>query len=87
MPAEKKLYRVDVRFSYFAMAKSERDATMFADNVLDNEYMPDCGYATEVQYSNDLLPHGWENDSLVYHSGSEDLYLGELLEKLPKRGT
>lgn len=85
MPGEKKLYKVDVRFSFYAVATSEQEALLCAEDALGDEYLPDCGYATEVRHSNEPRLEGWEDDCLVYHDGYEDLYLGELLEKLPAR--
>lgn len=86
MPAEKKLYKVTVEYTFYAAAESELAAIRLADEALNDAYLCDCTEATEVQHSDESRFDAWGEDDLIYHEGREDITLGSMLSKLPKRG-
>ena len=78
-----KLYRCEVTFVYYALADSPREAADFArdaaaDTVLDE--------SVDAEAYSGLIPTcdlevGWDTGSCVYHNGSQDITLGEVLAR------
>ena len=85
MPESKKLFKVEVSFTYYAMAEDELDAESFAVEAAENEQMEFI--SRPVAHRDEILPEGWDPTTLVYHDGeiSNELTLKKCLDVLPER--
>ncbi len=76
----KRLYRVDVEFSYYVIATDEYDAVIYASDAADDIHPSEHARAREVRpgqpFAND-----WTRDSVVYGT-REVVTLGEALDAL-----
>lgn len=84
----KQLYRVDVKFTYYAFAESDLEAE--SDKLLQQalEIEADCGgfEARRVRYQDEPIEETWDHPtSLVYHDGRGEITLAECLKDLPAR--
>jgi len=70
----KKLFAVEITYKAYAWAEDEIEAEDLARNIVDTESYPDI-VISEVN-SNVL---GWDPDCCVYHEGSSDVRLREVL--------
>jgi hypothetical protein len=79
----KKLYRVDVEFSYYVLAESEEDAEKEADLAI-NDSSPRI-YASVADPNGSIaegrFAEGWDSDSLVYGT-QEEITLGAWIAKM-----
>lgn len=66
----KKLYKVDVIFSFYALAEDENDACDFARQAIDDADLWENTLATEVSADDSC---DWEDGAFVYHDGREDI--------------
>lgn len=76
----KKLYVLEVLYKGYVWAEDEADAMRF-DQDIQNE-IPDV-WAQEVIKSPN--PLGWMPECLVYHQGTEDLSVAEVLAETANR--
>lgn len=81
--SERRLYEVEVRFTYYAEAESPREAEDFADDAWRDGGL-ERALVREVQHSDHRLIGEWSPECLVYGTES-DVELSDLLEKLPAR--
>lgn len=82
--SEKKLFRVTVKFDFYAYAEDQYDAMDMARDAADDFNLDDCAITEEVKTQPRYLSDGWTRDSLVFDSDGKDIELGSLLDKLPK---
>lgn len=83
--SEKKLYEVTVEYTFYAYAEDEDEACSYTDEAIRDTYSRDLGYAREVKHSDHPIAADWDESTLIYHEGREDMTLGSALEKLPPR--
>lgn len=79
-----KLYRVDVRFSYYVVAESEQEALDAADEVVRDGGPPECAECQEVSSKYELYADGWDPHCLVY-GVDVDLPLGVAFDRYASR--
>lgn len=82
---EKKLYRVDVEWAFYALAENEEEALDCARLAQRDNEATDCCWAREVEYANESLAEGWDRECLVY-GGRNDVRLRDALSILPTKG-
>ena len=70
----KKLYAVSVQYQAYVLAESDADAEDFAREITDTE---DFQEISVVEATDNEL--GWSGDCCIYHSGSGDIKLKEVL--------
>jgi hypothetical protein len=70
----KKLYAVRVEYQAYVLAESDADAEDFAREITDTEDLP--GISVVEATDNEL---GSSGDCCIYHSGSGDIKLKEVL--------
>ncbi len=73
----KKLFRVDVQYSYVAYVENPKDAIYFAPEALMDENKELFDVEPLISISN--LPDGWTDGSYVYAT-KEDLTIREILK-------
>ena len=73
----KKLFYVEVTKYAWVLAESSTEAGTFADEILDTEYLK----KVEVSpYTEEYLKvSGWNEYSLVYHNGTDDITVEDAL--------
>jgi hypothetical protein len=73
----KKLFYVEVAKSAWVLAESSAEAEEFADKILETEYLKDVDV---FPYTEEYLKvSGWNEYSLVYHNGTEDITVEDAL--------
>ena len=73
----KKLFYVEVTKSAWVFAENEEEAETFADEILDTEDIKDVDV---FPYTEEYLKvSGWNEYSLVYHNGTEDITFEDAL--------
>lgn len=84
--SEKKLYRVEIRTEFFAYTATAADAIDLAEDAVRDAGVYDCAIPVPVEYrEHAYFADNWEATSLVYTTDGEDITLGEIIEKLPKK--
>lgn len=72
----KKLYRVEVAMTYYALAESREDAEAFASDAIDDAgvhgFTESANECTEVDHV-----YNFEDGELVYHDGNTDIEVKE----------
>jgi hypothetical protein len=76
----KKLYEVNVEFTYYALAESEMGALSYCSDALSDESSFDVADAMEITDANHILC--WPSNYLIYGAGSKDVTLGQALNDL-----
>ena len=73
----KKLFYVEVTKSAWVLAADEEESKTFADEILETEYLK----KVEVSpYTEEYLKvSGWNEYSLVYHNGTDDITVEDAL--------
>lgn len=74
MTTTKKLFAVEITYKAYAWAEDEIEAEDLARDIVDTESYPDIVVSEAT--SNFL---GWDLDCCVYHGGSSDVRLREVL--------
>ncbi len=73
----KKLFYVEITKSAWVLAADEEEAETFADKILETEYLKDVDV---FPYTEEYLKvSGWNEYSLVYHNGTEDITVEDAL--------
>ena len=73
----KKLFYVDVTKFAWVLAADEEEAKTFADEILKTEYFKEIDV---FPYTEEYLKvSGWNEYSLVYHNGTEDITVEDAL--------
>ena len=73
----KKLFYVDVTKYAWVLAENEEEAKTFADEILDTEPFKTVDV---FPYTEEYLKvSGWNEYSLVYHNGTEDITVEDAL--------
>ena len=78
----KKLWIVTVEFEFMAWAETDDEAEEFAEEATEDTDSRHSAYAREYVRS---LATGWDNESIVYHDGDEDITVQDALEILEAR--
>ena len=72
-----KLFYVEVSKSAWVLAADEEEAETFADKILETEYLKDVDV---FPYTEEYLKvSGWNEYSLVYHTGTDDITVEDAL--------
>ena len=71
---DKKLYTVTVEYRAYVLAESESEAEDFASEITSNEDYP---WISVAEANGKEL--GWTGDCCVYHNGTGDIRLSEVL--------
>ena len=77
-----KLYLVTHTIENYVLADSEYDAIDQAENAVRDAFLDECAEAIEVRHG-DPLANMWEDRSLVYHAGREDIRLDSVWPEKP----
>ena len=73
----KKLFYVEVTKSAWVLAADEEEAETFADKIVETEYLKEIDV---FPYTEEYLKvSGWNEYSLVYHNGTEDITVEDAL--------
>ena len=73
----KKLFYVKVTKFGWVFAENDEEAKKFADEIVDTEYFTDVSIRP---YTEEYLNvSGWNEYSLVYHNGTEDITVEDAL--------
>lgn len=83
-PSKLKLYKVTVEFTYYAAVERGDDAKTFAQQAWDDDG-PEYVSLVLVEDRNHEIAGEWLPESLVY-GGEGNVELGEMLDKLPRKG-
>ena len=73
-----KLFRSTINVTYYTLAEKWQEADGFADDAIRDYNLPDC-IDTEVTDGHFAKSDGYTVNSLVYHSGTEDISLKDAL--------
>lgn len=82
---EKRLYEVEVTFTYYAQAESVQEAKKHTAQAWDDGGAGETRVRV-VEHSDHRLAEDWAPESLVYGADT-DVELGDLLEQLPARAS
>jgi hypothetical protein len=74
----KKLIYVEVTKCGWVLAENDDDARSFADEILDTEYLKDVDVSPYTEEN--LRASGWDEYTLVYHNGTEDITVEDALK-------
>ncbi len=80
----KKLYRVTVEYSYYALALNQCDAQACVYDATDDLFLKEHAWAQEVLFPQ-LLLDAWTRDSRVYGTDDDETTLGEALDALAEQ--
>jgi hypothetical protein len=73
----KKLFYVEITKSAWVLAADEEESETFADEILKTEYFKEIDV---FPYTEEYLKvSGWNEYSLVYHNGTEDITVEDAL--------
>ena len=73
----KKLFYVEITKSAWVLAADEEEAETFADEILDTEPFKKVDVSPYIEEY--LKVSGWNEYSLVYHNGTDDITVEDAL--------
>ena len=77
----KKLYRCELRFTYYAVLDDPSEASDFCDEAIRDSFVTDLVTAYPITNPAHRPEADWDERCLVYHGAGGDLTLGEALKK------